>query len=123
MPCILNTRTGLTHSVTRWMWEEIWKNRVEREPQNYKLVLSPVIRLNKPMLRAEKKLEIAQEKVKEQERQNPFDDSIPKEMTFEYIEEMVKKSREADANKKTVKEEPVVKKKRGRGRPPKRKRA
>lgn len=74
MPCILNVETGQTHSIAKWMWDEIWKSRIEREPMKYRLVVAPVIM-----------------RTKRQE----FDESVPNAMTFEYIEDLVKKAKEA----------------------------
>lgn len=117
MPTILNVRTGLTHAIAQWMWDEVWKTRVEKEPHNYRLVVSPILRTvkEKPVLRSDVK--IAEAAPVPPKQDSMFDETVPKEMRFEYIEDLVKKS-VVQPTAKPVIAKPAVKK---RGRPPKRK--
>lgn len=67
MPCILNVKTGLSHMVTQVMWEDVWKEKIEKNPKEYKLMMAPSLRVQ-------------------------FDEDVPN-MGFSYIEDLIAKSK------------------------------
>lgn len=90
MPSILNLETGLTHTISQIMWEDVWKERIEEEPQKYRLVIAPVIRTDKPPITINKTNE------------SELDNSVNLNYDFKYIEDLIKKSKEKMANKEPV---------------------